>query len=256
MSGDPRFGPNDIPSTRRDAEYVAWIDIMGIESVMAEHPKVAEINIGKFHLAVAEYNFSFTLELYPMADGVYGVSSDREQIFDFAANIMDRFSRNLITRTSRGNNSGELKFGPLIRCGISKGEVHHWSDLTETALADHDNRNALVTGNAISHAHACEERAPPLGIRLHDSASQCGDPSDYQWWEKENQGIFTREALGRYWKVYEEGCEIPYDSEARSRHAEKADNYFPSNRQIPRDYRLNQFYDEFDIAIDIPDDES
>lgn len=71
MRGDPKFGPANIPASRGSDEFVAWIDIMGIESAMAVYPNVAEVNIGKLHLAVAEHEADASLELYPMTDGIY-----------------------------------------------------------------------------------------------------------------------------------------------------------------------------------------
>jgi len=248
MYDDPGFLPEHIPSSRESDEYVAWIDIMGIESSMAVYPKIAEVNVGKLHLAVAEYKAVDNLETYPMVDGIYAVSTDRERIFEFAEHILGRFSQNLISRTDFGLNKGGLKFGPLIRCGIAKGEVHHWSDLTETALATHKNREALITGNAVSLAHESEAKAPPVGIRLHESVSGSGTSVNHKWWTKEKKAIFTRRALGRYWKLYVNGCEIPYNIDAISRHAEKADEYFPTSLQIDSKYQLRTFYQKFDFG--------
>jgi hypothetical protein len=247
MYNDPEFFPDHIPPSRDSEEYVAWIDIMGIESVMAKYPKVAEVNVGKLHLAVAEYEEEDELTLYPMIDGIYAISDDEDRIFDFSEEIVGRFSQNLISRSGYGLNQGELKFGPLLRCGIAKGDVHHWDDLTETGLSDHENRTALVTGNAVSHAHECETEAPPIGIRVHESASTSGNRINRQWWDKEKRAVFTRRALRKYWRIFDDGCEIPYNEDAIAKHAEKADNYFPFDRQGNPDYRLGNFYDKFEF---------
>jgi len=245
MYSDPSFFPDHLPPTRNSDEYVVWIDIMGIGGTMAEYPDVAEVNVGKLHLAVAEYEEENQLILYPMVDGVYAISENRDQIIDFSQEIVGRFGQNLIARAGPEPNRGKLKFGPLVRCGIAKGEVHHWEDLTETELADHENRTALVTGNAVSHAHECETEAPPLGIRVHESASVSGERTNQKWWNTEQTAVFTRRALRKYWKIYEDGCEIPYNKDAIAKHAEKADNYFPFDRQGNPDYRLSRFYDKY-----------
>jgi len=218
---------------------------MGIGSTMAKYPDVAEVNIGKLHLAVAEYEEDDDLKLYPMIDGVYIISEDRDRIFDFSEEVVGRFGQNLISRSGPEPNRGELKFGPLVRCGIAKGEIHHWEDLSETALSDHQNRTALVTGNAISKAHKCESEAPPLGIRVHESASADGKRTNHQWWETQRSAVFTRRALRKYWDIYENGCDIPYDEDAIEKHAKKADDYFPFDMQGNPDYRLTRFYDKF-----------
>ena len=58
-------------------EYVAWLDVMGMQSILAYSPESAANFVFKFHDAVLKAK-SDSIHLYPVMDGIYACSAFRD----------------------------------------------------------------------------------------------------------------------------------------------------------------------------------
>lgn len=186
----------------------------------------AATNVGKLQVSVIQADISDELGLYPMVDGIYVTTDSRTNVFTFLDGLFNRFSAVLINRHSQ-DSKPHIKFSPIIRAGIAKGDVCHWEDLNKTDLKSHEHKNALLSGEAVALANKSEENAPPFGIRVHGSATSgfTRTLKNREWWKNDNQKSLFKTALNEYFDYYEGRPHPRYPDEKISQHREEANEY-------------------------------
>jgi len=237
---DPWFGPKQMPEPRQ--EYVAWLDIMGTESMMRFSPDIATTNIGKMIVATIETDHPQGTEFYPVLDGIYFTHEEEGELKAIFFDIFLRFAQILIQRFEEDDTPG-VHLSPVLRAGIAYGDVYHGVDFEDSAISDHHFSEAFLAGKPVAHAHYSEATAPPFGFNLHSSAdayAESGDLADFargysnetrliEWWQSENYGIRMKKALNAYFDYYN-GRPVPeYPDEKIQQHRDQVNDYFPSN---------------------------
>lgn len=176
----PFFDARRLPPAQN--EFVAWLDVMGIQSKMAYSIPVTANFVFKLHIAALQ-SARPTISLYPVMDGIYATSPDPRDLGIFLSNIFAALT-DLFAETSQPH------FRFIIKSAISYGEVYHGAHVeagaSEVLARNPDYRSSIVLGLPIVHAHLAEKEAPPFGVSIHDSAIQewPGDrhPARADWW--------------------------------------------------------------------------
>ena len=142
------------------SEYVAWIDVMGMQGILARSVKIAANFSYKLHIAALE-SPNAEIKLYPIMDGLYACSPSRDALIAFIRSVLRVLTAKFVDETKHG-----YRF--LVRCGVAHGEVYHGCDLNRAAsftLADNPGyRDKLMIGEPIVSAFKGERKAPPFGV--------------------------------------------------------------------------------------------
>jgi hypothetical protein len=98
--------------------YVLFVDIMGMKSTMLRSFSKSTIFMGKMHSALSSLKLENTqVKIYPVMDGAYVVSVDREAIFEFIDKLFTRLAK-VFVATDKPENCflvrGCLAYGPVI----------------------------------------------------------------------------------------------------------------------------------------------
>jgi len=105
---------NHLPSPQN--EYVCWIDAMGVQSMMSRSLKITANFIFKIHIA-AVTSANDHVKLYPVMDGLYASSSDKNSIIGFIKDVFRAIADEFIQQQHiyyRFLIKGALAFGPVI----------------------------------------------------------------------------------------------------------------------------------------------
>jgi hypothetical protein len=111
------FNAKELPEST--PEYVAWVDVMGTQSVMSRSLSIAANFIFKLHTAAldAQKKTDGNIHLYPVMDGLYASSSSQEAILYFLRSVFCKIAETLILEENnmyRFIVRGALAFGPII----------------------------------------------------------------------------------------------------------------------------------------------
>lgn len=175
------FNANFLPPASN--EYVAWVDVMGIQSAMARSLSISANFIFKLHIAALGAPRA-NVQIYPVMDGFYASSPDKEAMLDFLRNVMSSVGQTFLETTEplhRFIVRGALAFGPVV----------HGSqvpDAVDPGLVGHDQyKSAILLGMPIVQANKAEGIAPPFGIYIHESARAFApngqQPFHHVWWK-------------------------------------------------------------------------
>lgn len=179
----PYFNPSKVPPSQN--EYVAWVDLMGCQSLMGISMKVASSAIFKVHVAALDAKIHLNLQqisLYPVMDGFYATTAESETLKAFLTDVFLRVAKVFL------DDKLEHKFQFLIKGAISFGEVVHGKNVGKQAANRLDEnppyRESILIGLPIAQSHLLERSAPPFGFSIHDSAkSAFGLAERDTWWQ-------------------------------------------------------------------------
>lgn len=158
-------------------EYVAWLDVMGIQSSMMRSLHASANFIFKLHVAALEQNKP-SMRLYPVMDGVYVTTPDRDEMRSFLSEVFHRLAVCF-------NNETENKYRFLAKACVAFGPVIHGHGVSEHASSIlKDNlgyKDSILLGMPVVLANQGEKLAPPFGINLHYSALNMASRDETKW---------------------------------------------------------------------------
>jgi hypothetical protein len=234
-STDPQFCPDDLPEPKE--ETIAWIDIMGTAPITQWSGKVSSVNIAKLDKAVIQQTEPYNVNIYPMMDGIYLTHPSGEVISQIVANIFNRFAAITISRYREAERLGsvgssDLKFAPILRAGVARGDVYHGTDIEKEPFSDHELSTEILMGEPVAQAHLEERESPPFSYKLHSSVEheQAGEVID--WWRssnkrKEETVLQIRDALLAYFNYYLEHHSEHFDDAEIESHINDVEDYYP-----------------------------
>ena len=178
------FNAGHLPQPSQ--EFVAWVDVMGIQVSMSRSLAKSANFIFKLHTAALQAP-NQNVKMYPVMDGFYASAANQKDILDFLNSVMGAIANVFINEASMEHRflaKGALAFGPLI----------HGNAIPNAASpALHGNqqyRDSLLLGMPMVQANTCERLAPPFGIYVHESARTFSPPGDkpinFIWWKWRN----------------------------------------------------------------------
>lgn len=174
------FNANLLPNPQKS--YVCFLDIMGMQNKMKESVPRSANYIFKLHATIlSAWRISGykNISVYPIMDGAYIVSPQKENLINLLTNIMQNLTENLLT--------AEFPYWFLVRGAISFGEVIHGRDIPYNASLEFSSRvgykEQLLIGPAMINAYQEEHNAAPMGIYICESAFQRrnGIPQNWKW---------------------------------------------------------------------------
>lgn len=171
------------PASKR---YVAFVDIMGIQTHMLKSTATAANFIFKLHSAILDawrnekYQNVF---VYPVMDGAYITAAKKSDIEKIVVRIFKGIAEIQITESNPSHWF-------IIRGSIAFGEVIHGHHVPYAASKvfekDLGYKNNILLGPAMISAYRGEEKAAPFGIYLDDSAinqeSGRGFSESWKWY--------------------------------------------------------------------------
>ena len=213
-------------------EFVAWVDVMGIQSHMARSICSTANFVYKTHIAALEAPPTGIM-LYPVMDGFYASCSDITTFQNFLSHVFQKIEVLIVSEV-------KVHFRFIIRGGVAFGEVYHGKDLKPEASFTLDNepeyRDKILIGQPMIDAHDMEKLAPPFGISIHPSANAFKPTQDnfsgawWWYWYKEIADFDCAQMKNKL-KEYFDWCggNIPpalYSRERMELHRFRADRYF------------------------------
>ncbi|MFC7059174.1 hypothetical protein [Halovenus salina] len=214
-----------------DDYYVAWVDLMGVQSIMSRSMEQTAIDILSLHATAEQARDPENIKLYPLQDGFYAISESQSAIKGFLGNVFEMLSTESIETYSR--------FKYVIRGAIAHGELIEVSELPEEINPEFIDspfpKSALLIGVPVIQAVESESEAPPFGIYVHESARGIypedeESPLEFKWWRwYEHRDIDSREihsSLEDYYNWCKQNSEkIDYDIDDLERHKRMAKQY-------------------------------
>lgn len=175
------FNANLLPPAEN--EYVAWVDVMGIQSAMNRSLSISANFVFKLHIAALAAPRE-NVQIYPVMDGFYATSPNKNEMLNFLRSVMASVGQIFLETTEplhRFIVRGALAFGPIIH----GSKV---SDTVDQGLVGHDEyKSSILLGMPIVQANKAEGSAPPFGIYVHESArafAPNGQPAlHHVWWK-------------------------------------------------------------------------
>ena len=176
----PFFDGNHLPAPIN--AYVAWIDVMGIQGTMSRSI-VISANFGfKLHIAALDAGQG-NMELYPVMDGIYAVTTDQACLVQFLEFVFSRLADVFVSTPDMHHRfliKGALAFGPVIHGTAVPGPASH------TLNNNVAYRNRILLGMPMIQSHLGERMAPPFGLFVHESARAFAPanqtPFRHAWW--------------------------------------------------------------------------
>ena len=233
QTGKPPFfnaGYLPIPTNN----YVAWVDVMGVRSIMSRSVAITANFVFKLHVTAIEAPQT-GIKLYPVMDGLYAVSNSQKPMLAFLDNVLSRLADLFVSTPQMHHRfivKGALAFGPTI----------HGCDVLPEAFASvnegqiHDYNNCVLLGMPMVQAYESEMKAPPFGLYVHESARAFAPPNEepirFAWWhwfryKYHDLAVELDSALDKYfeWCTSVAGA-IEYDKAHAEHHKEMARQYF------------------------------
>ncbi|CCY17245.1 putative uncharacterized protein [Eubacterium sp. CAG:786] len=213
-------------------EYVCFMDIMGIQSKMAHSISQSANYVFKLHSIILEawrkstYNH---ISIYPIMDGAYITSSNKEEMQNLLTYIFRALVKSLLEES-------DFKFWFWIRASLAYGKTIHGRNIPYDASYEFSTRvgykEQLLFGESMILAYMGEKNAAPMGVFVDDSACRRVS-SNWHWFN--NQSIKVEQSdliqfvhkmnecyeyMGNLWKENE------YPLDKRQAHLEKFNEYF------------------------------
>jgi hypothetical protein len=176
----------------------------------------------------------FSIQLFPVIDGLYACSFYQEQMLNFINRVFSMLAVNFIREK---NQSYRFK----VRCGMAYGPVVEGNRLLRCAPELQRNpahTKSVLLGAALIHAYQIEKEAPPFGIAVHESATWIagGIPLSgpyLEWWKyysREKDALLACELYQSLKEHYvwcsSRSANLGYDRESMEKHKVKVDEYF------------------------------
>jgi hypothetical protein len=215
-------------------EYVAWIDVMGVQSAMSRSLSITANFVFKLHVAALQAPHT-AVSLYPVMDGLYVSSSNQQAVLEFLRSMFSNIAEVFVDETENLHRfivRGAIAFGPVIHgAGVPANASNAFG-----STAGGQYKNAILLGMPMVQAHVAEKNAPPFGLFVHESARAFAPPSavplHHVWWRWVNPNTSqTWNALPNALKAYFEWCShradsILYDRARIKFHADLSEQYF------------------------------
>lgn len=199
---DVYFNERKLPKHLKK-EYVAFLDIMGIQNRMKMSLRDTSNFIFKLHASVIaalrdkRYEGVFC---YPLMDGVYITSRSKESMVNILVRIYRELAQVLI-------EEDKMEHIFLVRAAVAYGQIIHGHDIPLGASKifelDVGYKDKILLGTPMILAYENEKNAAPMGIYLDQSAIVSDDKerggcfaTDWKWWCKTNgSGLKVPEGL-------------------------------------------------------------
>lgn len=193
--------------------YVCWVDIMGTKSKMEKSVKTSGVSILKLHGSVIEMiKRHFTdastsrIRAYPMMDGAYIISETWDDLIEllkltFIESARDYLMEDQYTdidpQDAEDKRNSQRAF---IRASVAYGKVIEGNTIPREACIPVGNsvnhnffmqdmragdsyryKDSILLGYPMVKAYSGEQKAPPFGIFIDESARPVNTP--YSWWK-------------------------------------------------------------------------
>lgn len=217
------------------AEYVVWVDVMGIQASMSRSLNISANFMCKLHIAVLRHRVE-SLRVYPIMDGFYATSLTKEAIERFLRSVLGAVADEFIETPEPWHRfivKGAVAFGPVV----------HGSDIAEDASTeiaqDAQYGQTLLLGMPMVQANSSGRLAPAFGIYVHESARSFspGDEQPFRtlWWNWEYEGTQRWSDLKSALREYYDWCSeradsIGYDAQRIGVHRRMMEQYFVEAR--------------------------
>ena len=227
----PYFDSNVVPSSHA---FVAWLDALGTKSALLVSHHQATNFVMKIHACCLEAAQDPAVSLFPMNDGVFVVSAQRDSLRLFLTAVMTRLALMFV-----GEELPPHRF--MVRGAVAYGALSHGAGLhgnNHTLKAKTDYVSRIVLGMPLAQAVEAERHAPPFGFFVHESARQPG-PSIGRWphvlwpWWKSDDAVAVAQvqqlatAVNAHLSWAEaHPLSTMYPADAIKRHRAAADEYF------------------------------
>ncbi len=216
------------------SQYVCWVDVMGSKEIMVRSLNVASNFLMKLHIAALKVSEEFSIELYPVIDGLYACSPSQSQILSFINRV-----HSMLAVTFVLENTQLFKF--QVRTGLAYGPVVTGRQVLRCSrvLQNHPSHTkSVLLGSALANAFQAENEAAPFGVALHESViSKVGEiflsGSHLKWWEicsRPNDFFLACELYHSLQEHYawcsRKSSYLGYEIDAINKHKAKVDEYF------------------------------
>lgn len=213
-------------------EYVAWVDVMGIQSAMNRSVRISANFVFKLHIAALRAPRQ-NVQIYPVMDGFYATSPSKNEMLIFLRSVMSSVGKIFLETTEplhRFIVRGALAFGPIIHGAKVSDEV-------DQDLVDHGAyKSSILLGMPIVQANKAEGLAPPFGIYVHESArafAPNGETSlHHVWWKWVNPEVddvwnkLLQELNAHYDWCFQRPNRLMYEASRIAVHKQLAHEYF------------------------------
>ena len=230
----------DVPHVYTDAdqlsaiteEYVCWLDLMGVRGTMSRSLETSAIDILNLHVAIDDELDRDAITHYPIMDGVYATSDDKQEMLEFLSGVFGKLAKDNIE-----NREPEYTYIP--RASLSYGPILHGENLTdgvnEEFMTNSDYAESLLLGLPMIQAVENEPNAPPFGVYIDQSARAFAPDGDepiertwHEWFRYLDDDI--SDLLYQNLDEYYDWCSsnshlLEYEKESIERHREMAEQY-------------------------------
>lgn len=230
----------DVPHVYTDAdqlsaiteEYVCWLDLMGVRGTMSRSLETSSIDILNLHVAIDDELDRDAITHYPIMDGVYATSDDKQEMLEFLSGVFGKLAKDNIE-----NRDTEYTYIP--RASLSYGPILHGKNLTdgvnEDFMTNSDYAESLLLGLPMIQAVQNEPNAPPFGIYIDQSARAFAPDGDdpiertwHEWFRYIDDDItdLLYQNLGEYYDWCSSNSHLlEYEKESIKKHREMAEQY-------------------------------
>jgi hypothetical protein len=133
--------------------------------------------IFKLHVAALE-ELRPGIKLYPVMDGMYITTPDRNEMRTFLSDVFQR-----LAILFNGTTDNQHRF--LLKAAVAYGPVIHGANVTPNAQSilsqNTHHKDSMLLGMPMIYAHISEPEAPPFGVCVHNSASSFLDQAERKW---------------------------------------------------------------------------
>ena len=213
--------------------YVAWLDVMGVQSIMSRSLPISANFILKFHLAALSARQT-GVELFPVMDGLYAVAAEQEPLKVFLRRLYHCLAQSF-------SSTAEDKHVFVVRGGLAYGPIVKGADVPPEAAPGLASESAyartLLLGMPVIQAHVGEAQAPPFGVFVGESARAFAPagakPFNEVWWrwfEPSDRAVAKklRKRLSQYYAWCESNSRsLLYDSARIEAHRSTAEQFLP-----------------------------
>ena len=226
------FNANLLPQSPTP-EYVAWVDVMGIQSSMSRSLNVSGNFIFKLHIAALQSTHT-NVSLYPIMDVLYATSATQQDMLTFLRELFSSIADEFINATRpefRFIIRGALAYGPVIHGNSVPANISFSQAFQDNQLY----KDSILLGLPMIQANQSEKNAPPFGIFVHESARsfapQNQPPIHHVWWKwgtQQNQNWNgLKQTLSQHFTwCKQHSSEILYDPIRIAAHEEMSNQYF------------------------------
>lgn len=168
---DVYFDARMLPKSEK--EYVAFLDIMGMQKHLVNSQKLSANFIFKFHAAILSAikkcdEEKKEIRAYPIMDGAYVTAASAKTMRHFLVLLFKKLANLYLSEPKE-----EHRFIP--RGALSYGHLHHGCDIPPDAsriFSDAENyKSCLLLGHPMVKAYQHECDAAPFGIHIDNCAS-------------------------------------------------------------------------------------